>query len=101
MPKIVDHLQRREQIALAACQVVANHGFEQATVVRIARASGYTTGMLAHYYESKQDIILAALRLMLQVTPALRVQPPAPQPLPPAAPGKQLTPAAALTEIFL
>lgn len=65
MPKIVDHEQRREQIALAACQVVAQHGFEQATVVRIARASGYTTGMLAHYYESKQDIILAALRLML------------------------------------
>ncbi len=28
-------------------------------------AAGYTTGMVAHYYESKQEIILAALRLML------------------------------------
>ena len=34
-------------------------------MARIARAAGYTTGMVAHYYESKQEIILAALRLML------------------------------------
>ena len=34
-------------------------------MARIARAAGYTTGMVAHYYESKQDIILAALRLIL------------------------------------
>jgi TetR/AcrR family transcriptional repressor of bet genes len=65
MPKIVDHAKRREEIALVACQVVAAHGFEQATVARIARAAGYTTGMVAHYYESKQAIILAALRLIL------------------------------------
>ena len=65
MPKAVDHDERREQIAQAACIVVANHGFEQATVVRIARAAGYTTGMLPHYFSSKQDIILAALRLSL------------------------------------
>jgi len=65
MPKIVDHAQRREEIALVACKVVATHGFEQATVARIARAAGYTTGMVAHYYDSKQAIILAALRLIL------------------------------------
>jgi TetR/AcrR family transcriptional repressor of bet genes len=65
VPKIVDHARRREEIAHVACQVVARHGFEQATVARIARAAGYTTGMVAHYYESKQEIILAALRLML------------------------------------
>jgi len=65
MPKIVDHAKRREEIALVACQVVADHGFEKATVARIARAAGYTTGMVAHYYDSKQAIILAALRLIL------------------------------------
>lgn len=65
MPKIVDHALRRDEIAHVACQVVARHGFEQATMARIARAAGYTTGMVAHYYESKQDIILAALRLTL------------------------------------
>jgi TetR/AcrR family transcriptional repressor of bet genes len=65
MPKVVDHAARRDEIAQIACRVVAEYGFERATVARIARAAGYTTGMLAHYYESKQDIILAALRLML------------------------------------
>jgi TetR/AcrR family transcriptional repressor of bet genes len=65
MPKIVDHAQRRDEIAHVACHVVAHNGFEQATMARIARAAGYTTGMVAHYYESKQDIILAALRLTL------------------------------------
>lgn len=66
MPKIVDHAKRRDEIAHVACQVVAHYGFEQATVARIARAAGYTTGMVAHYYDSKQDIILAALRLILR-----------------------------------
>jgi TetR/AcrR family transcriptional regulator, transcriptional repressor of bet genes len=65
MPKIVDHDQRREDIAHVACQVIAKHGFEQATVARIARAAGFTTGMVAHYFESKQQIVIAALRLIL------------------------------------
>ncbi len=65
MPKIVDHKVRRDEIAHVACQVVATYGFEQATMARIARAAGYTTGMVAHYYASKQEIILAALRLIL------------------------------------
>jgi len=66
MPKIVDHAQRRDEIALVACRVVAEHGFEQASMVRIAREAGYTTGMLAHYFDTKQDIIIAALRLILR-----------------------------------
>jgi TetR/AcrR family transcriptional repressor of bet genes len=66
MPKIVDHEQRRNEIALVACRVVAEYGFDQATIVRIARQAGYTTGMVAHYFDTKQDIIVAALRLILR-----------------------------------
>ncbi len=66
MPKIVDHAQRRDEIAVVACRVVARYGFEQATIVRIAREAGYTTGMVAHYFDTKQDIIIAALRLILR-----------------------------------
>jgi TetR/AcrR family transcriptional regulator, transcriptional repressor of bet genes len=66
MPKIVDHDERRDQIALVACRVVAENGFDQATIVRIAREAGYTTGMVAHYFDTKQDIIIAALRLVLR-----------------------------------
>src|SRR2546430_14964482 len=66
MPKIVDHDKRRDEIALVACRVVAETGFAQATIVRIAREAGYTTGMVAHYFDTKQDIIIAALRLVLR-----------------------------------
>ena len=66
MPKIVDHERRRDEIALVACCVVAEYGFDQATIVRIAREAGYTTGMVAHYYDTKQEIIIAALRLILR-----------------------------------
>lgn len=66
MPKIVDHAQRRDEIALVACRVVAAHGFDGASMVRIAREAGYTTGMLAHYFDSKQEIVIAALRLILR-----------------------------------
>ena len=66
MPKIVDHDKRRDEIALVACRVVAECGFDQATVVRIAREAGYTTGMVAHYFDTKQEIIIAALRLILR-----------------------------------
>ena len=66
MPKIVDHAQRRDEIALIACRVVAKCGFDQATMARIAREAGYTTGMVAHYFDTKQDIIIAALRLILR-----------------------------------
>jgi AcrR family transcriptional regulator len=66
VPKIVDHERRRDEIALVACRVVATHGFDQATIVRIAREAGYTTGMVAHYFDTKHDIIIAALRLILR-----------------------------------
>jgi AcrR family transcriptional regulator len=66
VPKIVDHEQRRNEIALVACRVVAQYGFDQATIVRIAREAGYTTGMVAHYFDTKQDIIVAALRLIMR-----------------------------------
>jgi len=66
VPKIVDHDKRRDEIALVACRVVAEHGFDHATIVRIAREAGYTTGMVAHYYDTKQEIVIAALRLILR-----------------------------------
>jgi len=66
LPKLVDHAQRRDQIALVACRAIARRGFAHATVAHIARAAGYTTGMVAHYFDSKQQIILAALRLILR-----------------------------------
>jgi AcrR family transcriptional regulator len=64
MPKVVDHSARRHVIALAACRAIAKYGLDSVTLVDIAGEAGQTTGMLAHYYKTKWDLILAALRLM-------------------------------------
>src|SRR3981081_4837692 len=66
MPNIADPDHPGHQIRLVARRVVAENGFDQATIVRIAREAGYTTGMVAHYFDTKQDIIIAALRLILR-----------------------------------
>ena len=66
MRRIVDHDKRRDDIARVAYRIVATHGFDQASMIRIARETGCTTGMLAHYFESKHDIVIAALRLSMR-----------------------------------
>jgi TetR/AcrR family transcriptional repressor of bet genes len=77
LPKRVDHATRRDEIALVACRAVAQRGFARATVAQIARAAGYTTGMVAYYFDSKQEIILAALRLILHRMDQRLQRPPA------------------------
>ena len=66
MPKIVDKAAQRQDIALAACRAVARNGIDATTMVDIAREAGVTTGMITHYFGSKNDIIHAALRLVLE-----------------------------------
>jgi TetR/AcrR family transcriptional repressor of bet genes len=64
VPKIVDHELRRNEIALAACKAIAKRGLEAVTLADIAKEAGCTTGMLAHYYANKWDLVLGALRFM-------------------------------------
>jgi AcrR family transcriptional regulator len=62
MPKVVDHAARRAELVDAAWRVIAAEGLEAATVRRIAQAAGCTTGLVTHYFESKDDMLVAALR---------------------------------------
>jgi len=62
MPKIVDHEQRRTQIAEAAARIIADKGIDAVTMIEIGKAAGMTTGAVTHYFEDKDQIILAALR---------------------------------------
>ena len=64
MPKIVDHDQRRADIAAAACRAIARSGVERVTMTEIAEEAGYTTGMVTHYFKKKEAILLAALGVM-------------------------------------
>src|SRR3954451_16915881 len=63
MPKIVDHHDRRRELAEAAWRVVLSNGIDGATTREIARESGFSAGVLSHYFEGKDDILQAALEL--------------------------------------
>jgi AcrR family transcriptional regulator len=63
MPKEVDHDARREELILAAWRVIAEHGIDETTIREIAKESGYSSGVLAHYFENKDDLLAHALVL--------------------------------------
>lgn len=63
MPKKVDHDARRDELARAAWSVIAARGIDEVTLRDIARESGYSSGVLAHYFENKDDLLAHALRL--------------------------------------
>lgn len=63
MPKIVDHDARREELVEAAWRVIARAGMAGATMREIAREAGVSTGILAHYFADKEDLLGFALRL--------------------------------------
>lgn len=61
MPKTVDHQQRRAEISEIAAKLIASGGLEAATIREIARQSGYSKGIIEHFFDRKEDLISAAL----------------------------------------
>ena len=63
MPKRVDPDAARASIARAACAAIADRGIHRVRMVDIAEAAGVTTGMITNYFDGKDEIIAAALRI--------------------------------------
>ncbi|MCM3086964.1 TetR/AcrR family transcriptional regulator [Bhargavaea ginsengi] len=64
MPKIVNHEERREQIAEAMWRVILEKGMEGATVRNIAGEAGLSTGALRHYFKDQDELLVYAMRLV-------------------------------------
>jgi len=62
MPRPSNTDQRRAQITAALLKVMARRGYAGASVADIARAARLTPGLVHYHFESKQEILLAALR---------------------------------------
>jgi AcrR family transcriptional regulator len=62
VPRIVDHVRRREEIARLAVRVIQREGAEHATVRRIATAGGFSIGVLTHYFKDKDELIAFAFQ---------------------------------------
>ena len=56
---------RREQISAALIKVMATRGYDGASVADIARAARLTPGLVHYHFESKQQILLAALERLV------------------------------------
>lgn len=62
MPKIVDHAERRKEIASTVLDLIAERGVNAATIRAVAERSGWSTGVIGHYFEDRKDLLLGALR---------------------------------------
>lgn len=65
MPKLGMAPIRRRQLVEAAIAVIHEDGFNHATVARIARRAGISSGMVHHYFTDKDDLLFATMRHLL------------------------------------
>lgn len=62
MPKIVDHDAQRDAFANAAIRLIAGSGLEGVTMRAVAAEAGLSYGSLFHYFDSKDDLLMHAVR---------------------------------------
>lgn len=65
MPKIVDHEQRRGEIALALWQVIHEQGIDGVSFRAVAEAAGVSIGRVQHYFTSKDELVVFGCRAMV------------------------------------
>jgi AcrR family transcriptional regulator len=66
VPKTVDHAQRRAQIAEALVRVAARDGLHAVTMRAVAAESGVSLRLVQYYFETKEQLLLGALRHLEQ-----------------------------------
>lgn len=57
---------RRASLIEAALRVVAKDGIESATIAKIGAAAKVSRGLSAHYFASKEDLLVAAFEKLLE-----------------------------------
>jgi AcrR family transcriptional regulator len=62
VPKVVDHEERRAELAAAVWRLASREGVEAVTVRGVAEEAGWSTGALVHYFADKEALILFAFR---------------------------------------
>lgn len=65
MPRLIDHNQRREQLAEATWRVILRDGVGGASVRTVAAEAGRSTGSLRHVFGSQSELLVFALQLVI------------------------------------
>ena len=61
MPKVIDHEQRRDEVAAVAAALIAERGLEVG-LRDVAAAGGWSTSVVTHYFASKDDLLEHTMR---------------------------------------
>jgi len=85
MPKVVDHRERRMLIVDALLRVAAERGLEAVSLRHVAAEAGVTSGMVQHYFRTKDEMMAFAMvavreRHAARIEEAMRRLGPAPSP---------------------
>jgi AcrR family transcriptional regulator len=67
MPRIVDHDERRREICDVLLDIVAEVGIAGATIRAVADRSGWSTGVIGHYFRDRQDLLLGGMRRAAEI----------------------------------
>ncbi|MDJ0865939.1 MAG: TetR family transcriptional regulator C-terminal domain-containing protein [Myxococcota bacterium] len=65
MPKRVDHDERRDEVAAVAERLIAERGLEVG-VLDVARAGGWSSSVVTHYFASKRELLEHTMRRSLE-----------------------------------
>jgi AcrR family transcriptional regulator len=68
MPAIVDHDTRRREVAAVVAGIISTAGLDAVTVRSVAKASGYSTTVVSHYFHNKRDLFLFSYRMASERT---------------------------------
>ena len=63
MPKVVDHEQRRRELAAAVWRVICSRGPDAVTIRDVAAEAGWSSGALRHYFPTREVLLMFAFRL--------------------------------------
>lgn len=78
VPKLIDHVQRREELAEAAWRVLLRDGIVHVSVRNVAAEAGRSVSSLRHVFSTQEELLAFALQLVLErvtdrVTPLLPI----------------------------
>jgi len=62
MPRIVDRDERRREICDVLLDIIAEVGIAGATIRAVADRSGWSTGVISHYFRDRRDLLLGGMR---------------------------------------
>lgn len=66
MPRKIDHVARRRELAQALWRVLTTSGLEAVSLRQVAAEAGVSMGMVQHYFSDKEEMVLFALSSMTE-----------------------------------